>query len=399
MELTTRNPYWLLKNGYHSSYPSLQENIQTDIIVMGGGITGALVTYRLINAGWKVTVIDKRNIGMGSTAASTALLQYEIDTPLGDLMEKVGQKRAIDSYLACYQSINELEQIIRTENFHVGFKKRFSLQYTSYEKDTVKLEKEAELRNKIGIPVELWEKAEIEEKFRLKAPKAIFSKQAAQLDPFLLTHAIFQRKDENLQVYDRTKVMEIQPGKSRIVLKTDTGKKIIAHYLIIAAGYESQQYIPYPVVDLLTTYAIISEPIACSEAWYKNALIWETKTPYLYMRTTSDSRIIVGGRDDEMQDSRKRKKRLPRKAMKLAEDFHQLMPHLFFHTDFAWAGTFGSTTDSLPYIGSIRQMPRTFFALGFGGNGITFSILAADILCTVLKGKKHLLQETFAFDR
>lgn len=51
MELTTRNPYWLLKNGYHSSYPSLQENIQTDIIVMGGGITGALVTYRLINAG------------------------------------------------------------------------------------------------------------------------------------------------------------------------------------------------------------------------------------------------------------------------------------------------------------------------------------------------------------
>ena len=330
MELTTRNPYWLLKNGYHSSYPSLQENIQTDIIVMGGGITGALVTYRLINAGWKVTVIDKRNIGMGSTAASTALLQYEIDTPLGDLMEKVGQKRAIDSYLACYQSINELEQIIRTENFHVGFKKRFSLQYASYEKDTVKLEKEAELRNKIGIPVELWEKAEIEEKFRLKAPKAIFSKQAAQLDPFLLTHAIFQRKDENLQVYDRTKVMEIQPGKSRIVLKTDTGKKIIAHYLIIAAGYESQQYIPYPVVDLLTTYAIISEPIACSEAWYKNALIWETKTPYLYMRTTSDSRIIVGGRDDEMQDSRKRKKRLPRKAMILAEDFHQLMPHLFF---------------------------------------------------------------------
>lgn len=124
--------------------------------------------------------------------------------------------------------------------------------------------------------------------------------------------------------------MDIQPGKSRIVLKTDTGKKIIAHYLIIAAGYESQQYIPYPVVDLLTTYAIISEPIACSEAWYKNALIWETKTPYLYMRTTSDSRIIVGGRDDEMQDSRKRKKRLPRKAMKLAEDFHQLMPHLFF---------------------------------------------------------------------
>ena len=379
MELTTRNPYWLLKNGYHSSYPSLQENIQTDIIVMGGGITGALVTYRLINAGWKVTVIDKRNIGMGSTAASTALLQYEIDTPLGDLMEKVGQKRAIDSYLACYQSINELEEIIRTENFHVGFKKRFSLQYASYEKDTVKLEKEAELRNKIGIPVELWEKAEIEEKFRLKAPKAIFSKQAAQLDPFLLTHAIFQRKDENLQVYDRTKVMDIQPGKSRIVLKTDTGKKIIAHYLIIAAGYESQQYIPYPVVDLLTTYAIISEPIACSEAWYKNALIWETKTPYLYMRTTSDSRIIVGGRDDEMQDSRKRKKRLPRKAMKLAEDFHQLMPHLFFHTDFAWAGTFGSTTDSLPYIGSIRQMPRTFFALGFGGNGITFSILAADM--------------------
>ncbi len=399
MELTTRNPYWLLKNGYCHSYPSLQENIQTDIVVMGGGITGALVTYRLVNAGWKVVVIDKRNIGMGSTSASTALLQYEIDTPLGELMEKVGEKRATDSYLACYRSIDELEEMIRTENFRVGFKKRCSLQYASFEKDAVKLEKEAELRNKIGISVELFERAEIEEKFKLKAPKPIFSKQAAQFDPYLLTHAIFQKGDENLRVFDRTKVADIQPGKSRIVLKTDTGKKITARYLVVAAGYESQHYIPYRVVDLLTTYAIISEPMSVSDVWYKNALIWETKTPYLYMRTTSDFRVIVGGRDDERNDSRKRKKRLPRKAVKLAEDFHKLMPHLSFHTDFAWAGTFGSTTDSLPYVGSIRQMPRTFFALGFGGNGITFSVLAADILCTILKGKEHPLQVTFAFDR
>lgn len=399
MELTTRNPYWLVKNGYMYSYPSLQENIKTDVAVVGGGITGALVTYQLLQAGYDVVVVDRRNIGMGSTSASTALLQYEIDTPLHKLVGMVGEKNAIESYRGCSRAIEEIEEIVRKEKYDVNFEKRPSLQYASYRKDVRQLKKEMEIREKAHFNVELWDEHEVRKHFGINAPAALYSKQAAQIDPFRLAHSIFQSKCDHLRVFDKNEVTEIRNGKAGVTLLLDTGKKVTARHLVIAAGYESQKYIPFKVVDIQTTYAIISEPLEKKQIWYENALIWETKNPYLYIRTTSDSRIMVGGRDNDVTDSRKRHRHLVRKAECLAQDFHRLMPDVFFRTDFSWAGAFGSTKDGLPYIGTIRQMPHTYFALGFGGNGITFSQLAGEIISAALKNKKHPLRDVFAFDR
>jgi len=97
MDLRSDYPYWLLKDGIIRTYPSLKKNIKTDIVVLGAGITGALVSYKLVEAGKEVVVVDRRHVGMGSTAASTALLQYEIDVPLHELIHKVGEKNAIRS--------------------------------------------------------------------------------------------------------------------------------------------------------------------------------------------------------------------------------------------------------------------------------------------------------------
>ena len=87
------------------------------------------------------------------------------------------------------------------------------------------------------------------------------------------------------------------------------------------------------------------------------------------------------------------------KAKNLERSFAKLFPGLSFKTDFKWAGTFASTKDGLPYIGSIPQRPHTYFALGFGGNGITFSVIAANIIKDLLSGKKNTDADIFSFDR
>ena len=91
MKLRSGEPYWLLKNGIINSYPSLRENIACDVLVIGGGITGALIAFQLSGEGYKVVIIDKRDVSLGSTCATTALLQYEIDEPLYRLMDIVGK--------------------------------------------------------------------------------------------------------------------------------------------------------------------------------------------------------------------------------------------------------------------------------------------------------------------
>ena len=94
MDLRSENPYWLLKNGLINTYPSLQKNIKADIVVIGAGITGALTAWYLCNAGFNITVVDKRHVSMGSTSACTGLLQFELDTPLHELLKKVGASNA-----------------------------------------------------------------------------------------------------------------------------------------------------------------------------------------------------------------------------------------------------------------------------------------------------------------
>jgi glycine/D-amino acid oxidase-like deaminating enzyme len=90
MDLTSDLPFWTVRNGLMRVYPPLAEDLHCDALIIGGGISGALLAYRLVQAGVDSVLIDRRDIGQGSTSASTALLQYEIDTPLCELQERVG---------------------------------------------------------------------------------------------------------------------------------------------------------------------------------------------------------------------------------------------------------------------------------------------------------------------
>ncbi|MDE1190544.1 MAG: FAD-dependent oxidoreductase [Arachidicoccus sp.] len=88
MKLKSSEPFWLVKNGILHSYPSLKENIETDVLIIGSGITGSLIAHQCIRDGYKTTIIDRREIANGSTSATTSMLQYEIDVPLYELIEK-----------------------------------------------------------------------------------------------------------------------------------------------------------------------------------------------------------------------------------------------------------------------------------------------------------------------
>jgi len=151
---------------------------------------------------------------------------------------------------------------------------------------------------------------------------------------------------------------------------------------------------------LQSTYACVSEQAKVHKSFWKDdVLIWNTANPYLYMRTTSDNRIIIGGRDEKYYDPVKRDRLIEKKTKLLAKDFSSLFPSIEFTPEFSWTGTFGSTKDGLPYIGEYKKLPNSLFALGFGGNGITFSLIAAEIIRDILLEKFNPDTELFSFER
>ena len=169
--------------------------------------------------------------------------------------------------------------------------------------------------------------------------------------------------------------------------------------VVFATGYEFHEYLPKRILRLKSTFALASEPLDAFPGWWEQCLIWETARPYLYLRTTADGRALVGGEDIPFRNPSLRDRLVDKKADVLASRFREMFPLIDMTVDHRWAGTFGETKDGLAYIGSIRQMPNCYFALGFGGNGITYSAIAAEILCDMLMGRPCPDAHLFRFDR
>lgn len=400
MDLHTGLPFWLIKNGLSHNYPSLQKDAKTKVVILGGGITGAIQAYFLAKAKIDFILLEKRSIGLGSTSASTALLQYQIDEPLSSLIEKVGKNNAIRAYELCAESIQTIKSISKDIG-HENYQTHPTIFYASYKKDVPLIEKEYQIHKEAGFDVELWGQSKIKKNFNLDFPAALYSQHSAQIDAYKFCHQCMQYAlEKGQQIYDRTETVEIEHKKKGVKIKTSNGHTIHAEWLIYATGYEVVDFISKDIVNLNSTWAIVSEQFEdIEEFWHENALIWETKLPYLYMRTTADHRIMLGGRDENTNNPKRRQEALKEKSKKLATDFSKLFPQYEFVPEFSWSGTFGSTKDGLPYIGKYKNKPQGLFALGFGGNGITFSTIAAEMLRDQILEKDNQDIMIFSFER
>ena len=391
-------PYHWIFNGLPHEYPVLDHDAKTTALVVGGGITGALCAHALADSGIEVLVIEAESIGTGSTSASTALLQYELDTPLHVLADQVGEATAVRSYQLCAEAIDSIMALAETLG-PCDATRRVSLQFASKRGDVKSLEAEHEFRRKNGFETDLLSAREVKQRFGLRKPAGLISHKAAEIDPYRFTHLLFQDViKKGGRVMDRTKMASYERKGAGFELITEHGHRIQADHLVMATGYESQRYVDEPGIELHSTYAIASQRLDVAEPWDRNTLIWETATPYLYLRTTPDNRILIGGLDESFRNPAVRDKLLDRKARKLEKAFHKLFPDIPFVTEYTWCGTFGGTTDGLPYI---DREPRSgaWYVLGMGGNGITFSQVGAGMVRDHILGKPDPDAGMFRFGR
>lgn len=402
MDLTSDHPYWRLKNGILANYPPLDRDQSCDIAILGAGITGALISEALTADGHEVVVLDEREVGTGSTSASTALLQYEIDTHLVDLTAMHGEQHARMAYRACYESIDLLEERISSlglEDCH--FTRKDSVYLASRKRDAPVLREEAAARRNAGIEVFEWSPPEIAEHLGFSRPAALHSPQAAEVDAYRLAHGMFGKTlERGGTIFDRTKVTGMDVDGSGAILRTDRGFSVRAKRVVVAMGYETEQLFDTArLVKLRSSFALASEPLKEVPGWWRRCLLWETARPYFYLRGDSDGRAIIGGEDIPFRNPSARDRLIRSKCKRLGERFNEMFPDAGMEPAYSWAGTFGETEDGLAYIGTYRKHPLCYFALGFGGNGISYSIIAAEIIRAALKGTPHPYAEVFRFDR
>ena len=155
-------------------------------------------------------------------------------------------------------------------------------------------------------------------------------------------------------------------------------------------------FVPAHGHAIASTYAIATRPQP-GRLWPEQCFIWEASEPDLYLRTSSNGRVICGGEDEDCPSAESRDALLSKKTAAIARKLARLLPDIDARPEFAWAGSFGKSATGLPTIGEVPAMKNCWAVLGYGGNGITYSRIAADIIRAALTGTRDAAADLYQF--
>jgi len=372
----------------------LPDTLSVDVVVIGGGISGAMIADALSGHDLGVAIVDRRKPVTGSTAASTALVQYEIDIPLTKLQKQIGLERAASAWRRSRLAVESIAAKIRSNRIDCDFVRKDSLYLAGDVLDRKGLEKEAAAREAIGIPTEIVDGKALRQDYGMKCDAALLNQNNLTCNPVQLTAGFLKAAiAKGATFFPMVAVDSLGRKGKNIVLGTIAGQRITTRYVVYASGYERPDDVRPAKHSIASTWALATAPIK----GFDIPLFWQAADPYVYGRPTKDGRMIFGGEDEEFSDESKRDGLVDEKQKALETKLSRLFPDHQFETTHFWAANFGGSETGLPSVGKVPGQENVYCAMAYGGNGITFSRIAADLIAADILGRSDPAAAEFAF--
>jgi glycine/D-amino acid oxidase-like deaminating enzyme len=399
-------PIWLdrFPKSRRPSYPRLHGDLETDVVIAGGGLTGCACAASFASSGIRTILLEADRIGTEATAGSAGLIREDFDASFQETASTYGLRAARSLWQGLRRASLEFAAAIRRQNIRCDLMPQDLLQIARRDAEAVKrLRREYEARREAGFEHSWLTAAALTREAAVEGGGAIRTRGYA-FDPYraclgLAASAV----SRGASVFERTAVRRIRAGRKRVEVATAVGA-LRAQAIVIATSA--------PLADLRALrrhlhptqgYAVVTESLPAlvrRELGRRAAALRDGAMPPHFLRWLKDDRALFIGADDLPVGSRAHDKVLIQRAGQLMYELSTLYPAISgAMPEWSWDFRFDTTVDGLPYLGLHRNFPRHLFALGHGRHGATVAWLAARILLRQFRGEPEKGDDLFGFSR
>src|SRR5581483_7790825 len=386
-------PYWF-DTAPIREFPKLERDLEVDVAVIGGGITGITAAYLLQQSGASVALLEREQFVSRDTGHTTAHLTYVTDVRLSELVRNFGENHAQAAWDAGLAAIQQIQENVKTEAIAcelVSVPGYLHAPANAADADEIeRLKRDAELAAQFGFDARFLDQVPY-----VKAPGVRFANQAKFHPRKYLAALLEIIAAKGAHVFAQSDVQEITDEPLSV---NANGHSIRAKFVVIAT------HVPLQGVTGTVSAALFQTKLAPYSTYVVGAKIprgsvpeasfWDTSDPYDYLRIDAHDDhdyAIYGGEDHKTGQGGDAGQHFAKLEKKLME----LIPHA--QIDHRWSGQVIETNDGLPFIG--ETAPRQFVATGFAGNGMTFGTLAAMMARDAFAGVQNPWRELFDVHR
>jgi glycine/D-amino acid oxidase-like deaminating enzyme/nitrite reductase/ring-hydroxylating ferredoxin subunit len=365
-------------------FPKLSEDVQVDVAVVGGGITGVTTALMLAEGGKRVALLEARRLGAGVTGRTTAHLTEIVDTRYHELETKWGRDAAGLVRASSRAAIEKIAEL--ASSIDCGFERVNGYLFTNQESQLEELGAELEAARRAGAAVE---RSDLP--LPLEVRGALSFANQAQFRPLGYLQGLAERLARtNALVCEGVRVLSYE-AKDQVKLETDSSHQVTADALVLAT------HAPFASFKLeLELAQYRSYAVAGRVATPPRGLFWDMADPYHYIRAASidgATFLIVGGGDHRTGTVPPGGPGAP------YAELSELAATLGAEAEVRWSAQVAESADGLPFIGKPDSDQGVYVAQGFAGNGMTFGTLSALLISDELLGRNNRFAELYRADR
>jgi glycine/D-amino acid oxidase-like deaminating enzyme/nitrite reductase/ring-hydroxylating ferredoxin subunit len=392
--------YWI-DSGEQVLQNPLNENLETDVVIVGGGIAGLSVAYVLARSGKQVVVVEDGYIGSGETGRTTAHFVTAVDDRYYYFEKIFGEEKTkliAETHIA---AIELVEEIIKRENIDCGFEKVNGYLFLHPTDESESLDKELNAALKAGVKVKVHERAP----GLLRPERSLCFFDQAQFHPLHYLHGLYKAiQSYGGKIYTGTHASKIDHEG----IISENGFTVKAKHIVVATNSPVND--TWTMVERQYAYRTYVIGALVKKGVLPKALWWDTGDsesnpkipPYHYVRLQSYNDafdlLISGGEDHPTGDTSKTKVSEEDRYKRLEDWTRRYFP--IEEIVYRWSGQVLEPMDGLAFIGrNFLDHDNVYIVTGDSGNGMTYCSFAALLITDLINGKKNKWEKLFSPSR